>query len=117
MTPNRLHAAVTWLGPISTREAATALRCTQRTVLRLMVGQPLGRDAEGRIAIGAPRRPDRPCVLAVAALLDGDPIYSDWLSEQTGYSRRAVYAALRELGYTVRRGRGAMWVRMEMAGK
>ena len=106
----RLRPAVEWLGPISAREAATALQRSQRQVARMAAREHIGRDGDGRYSLAIPRSTKRPCVVAVEALLDGGEVYADWLSEQTGYSRRAVYAALAELGYSSRRGRGAVWV-------
>ena len=106
-TPTRLHDAIAYLGPLTTPEAKRVLRCSARSVTRMMVGQPLVRIG-GRIAIGQPSRV-RPSVAAVRALLDGGDVYADWLSERTGYTKPSVCDALHELGYVASMGRGAVW--------
>ena len=120
MDNSRLAEALTWLGPLSMRELARVLNLSVRQTQRHVTDARIGRDDEGRVSLGARRpKPPRPAVVAIRDLLAGDDgdVYADWVEEQTGYKRRAVYEALRDLGYTSRRGRGAMWTRGAMAAK
>ena len=109
-----LHA-VLWLGPLTRREAAAVLRVSMRHLSRLMDREAVGLDRRGRIVLGGRGHRHRACVAAVRECLDGAPVFADWLCERTGYQTRAVHEALRELGYTTRRGRGAMWALAEKA--
>lgn len=114
----RLHEALTFLGALSSREAARALNVTRRHVARLAKVDGIGRDSEGRysLQVASTTKAERPCVTAIRALVeDGGDVYADWLCEQTGYKRRAVYEALRVLGFTSRRGRCAVWSRKRAA--
>lgn len=113
----RLREALTFLGALSSCEAARALGVTRRHVARLARADDIGRDSEGRYSIHAPTaKAERPCVAAIRPLVeDGCDVYADWLCERTGYKRRAVYDALRELGFAAGRGRCAVWSRKRAA--
>lgn len=120
MTPTRLTEALQWLGPLTIPELARVLNLSQRHVRRYVVAAGYGFDEERRVNL-AVRRTNHPraAMRAVFALLGDDDgeVYADWICERTGYGRRAVYAALRDLGYVSRRGRGAVWHRAMMAAK
>lgn len=120
MNNSRLIEALTWLGPLHMRELARALNLSVRQTQRHVTDARIGRDDEGRVSLAARRiKPPRPALVAVRDLLGNDDgeVYADWVEEQTGYARRAVYEALRDLGYTSRRGRGAVWTRAALAAK
>lgn len=120
MTTDRLTEALRWLGPLTVHELARVLVLSERQVRRHVTAAGYGRDEEGRISLAARRvRPLRPTVRAIRDLLgdDGGEVYADWISERTGYGRSAVYAALRDLGYVSRAGRGATWHRPMAAAK
>lgn len=110
----RLHEALTFLGALYPSEASCACGCSLRQVQRFAKADGIGRDDEGRYSLSVSRtsRPPRPSVVAIQSLVaDGGDVYADWIAEQTGVERRSVYEALRELGFTARRGRGAVWSR------
>lgn len=116
----RFNAALAFLGPLTIPELARALKVSQRQVRRLVILSGYGRDEFRRVNPAAPRaKPPRACVAAVHALLGDDcgEVYADWVGERTGYGKSAVYAALRSLGYTSRRGRDAVWTCAAMAAK
>ena len=119
MNTSRLTEALQWLGPMTPYTLAAVLKIGVRQVQRQARAAGYHRDARGRVSLTAQRaRPERPCLRAVRELLGNDDgeVYADWVVEQTGYARRAVYEALADLGYTSRRGAGASWVRA-MAAK
>ena len=116
MDTARLTEALQWLGPLTVYELADVLKLSRRHVQRLVVAAGYGRDEDGRVSLATRRPRSRPTIRAVRELVDdGGEVYADWLVERTGYGRRAVYDALRDLGFSARRGRGAAWTRAAAA--
>ena len=119
MDNSRLTEALTWLGPLTPRELCRVLSVSRRTVQRYISESGYGYDEDGRVSMHVrhARRP-RQCLLDVAQVVRGrEQVVGPEVADRTGYERRAVYEALRDLGYTSRRGRGAMWTRGAMAAK
>lgn len=115
----RLREALAWLGPLRPRELASVLKVGRRHVDRLAASERIGLDAEGRYSLAVPHRRARASVARVAELLGDETqdICAEWVRDATGIGRRATYAALRDLGFVARRGRGAMWSKPQRTDK
>ena len=113
MDTTRLTEALQWLGPLTPRELCRVLNVSRRTVQRYISESGYGYDDEGRVSMRTkPARRPRQCLLDVSQVVrDAECVEGPVVADRTGYERRAVYEALRDLGFTARRGRGAMWTR------
>lgn len=119
MSLSRFREALAFLGPLTVPELTRALGVGKRQVRRYIVASGYGINEDGMVDPKCRSRAKAsPCLRAVRNLLadyeDGE-VYSDWVVLMTGYQRRAVYEALRTLGYEAQRGRYATWVPRRMA--